>query len=350
MNWFNKHYDKVCLLVVLMLLLGSALFLVVRIGKVRQSHTVAVNTLPPGGAKAAGDMDGAPYEKMMDDLTHPYQTTGSNIHMLVSELRVSCTNAACLKTIPFHARACPFCLAKQPTVEDIDTDFDGMPNPFERKYGLNILRNDAEEDRDGDGFTNLEEYRGGTDPSDPAEAPSVVSKLRLRGYTKKSFRYKFLGVTGEGDRKRFQLNLKTLEKTYFVGLGEVVEGFKVVDYRENIIQEGRRKIDQSTLTLRGADETIVLRKGKLTSKYERIAHLISLLNLQKYTGKIDETIRVQEHEYIIINMKPGGILLRGVTKDGKGGEEIRVPRITEEEKLLLRDEDANEGEKVKSVK
>jgi N-acetylmuramoyl-L-alanine amidase len=46
----------------------------------------------------------------------------------------------------------------------IDTDGDGMPDGWEVTHGLNPLVNDASEDLDGDGSTNLQEYKDKTGP------------------------------------------------------------------------------------------------------------------------------------------------------------------------------------------
>jgi hypothetical protein len=54
-----------------------------------------------------------------------------------------------------------------------DRDADGMPDWWEERYGLNPDANDAAGDADGDGSTNLEEYRAGTDPRDPRSRPWV---------------------------------------------------------------------------------------------------------------------------------------------------------------------------------
>ena len=45
-----------------------------------------------------------------------------------------------------------------------DTDKDGMPDWFEKLYGLNPNGNDALLDSDGDGRTNIQEYNAGTNP------------------------------------------------------------------------------------------------------------------------------------------------------------------------------------------
>lgn len=53
-----------------------------------------------------------------------------------------------------------------------DSDHDHMPDAFEIQYGLNPLRDDANEDLDGDGVTNLDEYYAGSNPS---EAPVTTT-------------------------------------------------------------------------------------------------------------------------------------------------------------------------------
>ncbi len=47
-----------------------------------------------------------------------------------------------------------------------DTDGDGMLDRFERFFGLDPDTNDGNQDNDGDGLTNLEEFNGGTRPTE----------------------------------------------------------------------------------------------------------------------------------------------------------------------------------------
>jgi hypothetical protein len=55
---------------------------------------------------------------------------------------------------------------------DPDDDNDGMPDTFEGTNGLDQLNAaDANQDADGDGFSNLEEFLAGTDPQDPGSQP-----------------------------------------------------------------------------------------------------------------------------------------------------------------------------------
>ncbi len=48
-----------------------------------------------------------------------------------------------------------------------DSDNDGIPNWFENRYGLKVYENDADEDPDRDGYSNLQEYQHLTNPTDP---------------------------------------------------------------------------------------------------------------------------------------------------------------------------------------
>ena len=47
-----------------------------------------------------------------------------------------------------------------------DTDHDGMPDEWEKKYGFKPNDpSDGATDKDGDGYTNVEEWLNGTDPT-----------------------------------------------------------------------------------------------------------------------------------------------------------------------------------------
>lgn len=52
-----------------------------------------------------------------------------------------------------------------------DFDHDAMGDAWESDHGLDTDRDDAGEDADGDGLTNLDEFLLGTDPTDPSDGP-----------------------------------------------------------------------------------------------------------------------------------------------------------------------------------
>lgn len=57
----------------------------------------------------------------------------------------------------------------------LDADNDGLPDAWETSSSLRLGVNDAYEDPDGDGLTNLQEYLGGADPKNAASGPVKIS-------------------------------------------------------------------------------------------------------------------------------------------------------------------------------
>jgi hypothetical protein len=61
------------------------------------------------------------------------------------------------------------------SVPSADADGDGLPNEWEIVHNLNWLVDDALEDRDNDGFSNLREYLSGSDPEIYHDQPSILA-------------------------------------------------------------------------------------------------------------------------------------------------------------------------------
>ena len=74
-----------------------------------------------------------------------------------------------------------------------------IPNPWWLEHGLDPGRADApQRDPDRDGFSNLEEFRGQTDPVDGRSHPSLIHKLRAVGLDKAELLVSFVTDNSAG--------------------------------------------------------------------------------------------------------------------------------------------------------
>jgi hypothetical protein len=142
--------------------------------------------------------------------------------------------------------------------------------------------NIKEKDADGDGFSNLEEFKKKTNPIDPKDAPPSLNKLKLVSYNPIPFRLGFKGASfsvneiedSKSDFKdtTFQINLKDLKgsaRSQFLKLGEQVKGapYNILKYEPKPGPNGiNASGDLSELTLQNTETgnsiSLVLNKEK----------------------------------------------------------------------------------------
>lgn len=326
-SWLSQNYDKLILVAILVGLLGSASFLVIQIGWERQQMAGAWWDRPTVAPKSVTPVTTEKYDGMKKVFFEPFKGGPQSNALMVSELRVSCIE--CGKPIAFNALGCPFCGKEQPAIvriEDIDADLDGIKDVQERAFGLNPLDPlDAGQDMDRDGFSNIEEISYGTNPRDAADYPPPVVKLRLGRVSRIPFKLRFQGVQKLGnDSVRFQVNLRTLEQTFFVQIGDEVEGFKVTDYKADA-PEG------PTLMLGQKDETIALVRGKAVEKQELVADIVFLVDRTRMKVRVGDVVTIKDHTYKVIDIRREGVLIR----DEKTGKETLAGTLSDSEKSAL---------------
>ena len=326
-DWFKNNYDKLILLVLLLGLLVSCVLLIggILAGKAEVQRALARVGLK-GTSVELKDTKG--FDQTLADArqaaTAPHKLPA---HVAVSDIRVACVK--CGRPIRYEALECPFCLAAQPEMFDadkLDTDGDGIPDKIEIALGLDPQNSDdAYGDLDGDGFTNLEEFLANTDPKDPAKFPPPIVKLRVAGIRPVPFHLRFVSVSEFDDGKRFQLNLQSLERTYFQKLGDIVMGYKIDSYDPDA-QGG-----ETLILVRQADNRSVrLVKGRPVTEEDRVILFVSLLNRQpiRPPKRLHDTFEFDGKTYKVIDIKRDGVVIQNVQTQ----ETVNVPMMTDAER------------------
>lgn len=98
-----------------------------------------------------------------------------------------------------------------------DSDKDGVPDGWEVRYGLNpLLAADARDDKDGDGFTNLEEFMYASDPTSEQSKPNVWVENFEQGAFKE-----FYWIHTTGDKPWIITEREPLEGRYAAQSGAI---------------------------------------------------------------------------------------------------------------------------------
>jgi len=228
-----RHYDKLLVVVALVVLLVSLAYLVTA-GMARDVERGGGESSPVADKIKAMKANPKPVEAVsMAAFEHATKLMASqsqiqaaeirreHANFLTPECRVACVK--CTKPIPEKAAICPFCGLKQQEVITVDpthsTLKDGVPDVFKRKYGINIREaGAANADLDGDGFSLLEEFLAGTDPTDPKSRPAYTEKLQLKELRGKLLPLRFTAVNKmpDGHQLTFNWTERRAPRTYWI--------------------------------------------------------------------------------------------------------------------------------------
>ena len=166
-----------------------------------------------------------------------------------------------------------------------------IKNAWIQKYSLDFADPTIkDQDPDGDGFTNLDEFLGGTDPNDPNSHPPFSTKLRLSKFESRPFVLKFNGDSGDNT---YTINSKSLKtRTQFVKIGDMIQGapYKVLAFEKKSTTRNDMEVDISELIIQNTEtgQKIALVYNKDTNDPTSYGEFILLLDGSKYRVKKDD--------------------------------------------------------------
>lgn len=308
-NFFTAHYEWIALALAIIVLALAGVYAVSEFSKNAEAETDAVlRKIDPAGTHPSGvePANLTDYKKAMEKMEKPDlipEVKGAEASFLASEKRITCK--FCTKPIRFGFETCPFCKQKLPEKKAIvlDADGDGLPDEWERRYGLNPDDPaDANADSDNDGFTNMEEYLAKTDPKDAKSHPDYLDSLKLELPLKETFlpfyfvsamktpngvKLEFSDPKRRNDYGKLGYRYSILEGADVGDTGFVAKKYTQKSEKRKI--EGgngmERTVDVSTVTLvRKADnKTIILRIEEKRKPLDVQAKLVYSRN-----GKVEE--------------------------------------------------------------
>ena len=291
MDWLNKNYERVLLTIGIAILLVSAFCIFQRAVSFQsqftelQSHPIERRATPPGKAR---DVDAA-----LQKLHQPPQWTFSGRSgLFVPEKHFIGTDGqpATLQTTEVHPP---------------------VPNEWIEQFGLPIADPDVlEQDPDGDGFNNFDEWQGHTNPTDPRSHPDYLTKLKLKSFSQEPFRLVFASRV----EQTFGINTIDLKQpTQFVKIGDTIAGthFQVVKFTEKSVKDkyGTDQ-DASELILANTEthEQLTLVKEKVAISPESVATFVySWKDRKEFVVKKDQEFSLPPQgdiRYKLIDVQP----------------------------------------------
>ena len=257
MDWVRAHYERVLLITAASLLFLCSI-LIWR-NAARFGSQLAV--MPPSPSlKSASPLAKAQELATAAEKLHqpPQWTFGGRARLFVPEKHFIGANGqpATLQTTEVHPP---------------------VPNEWLEQFGLPIADADVlDQDPDGDGFNNLDEWSGHTHPTDGNSHPEYYTKLKLKSATEEPFRLIFSSWVGD----TYAINTTDLKQpTQFLKIGDPIKEthFKIVKFVEKYQQNKYgTNVDVSELTLEQEEtkQQLTLVKEKVATSPESVATFV----------------------------------------------------------------------------
>ena len=207
-----------------------------------------------------------------------------------------------------------------------------VPNEWLEQLKLPIADADVlEQDPDGDGFNNLDEWQGHTDPTNGNSHPDYYTKLKLKSASQEPFRLVFSSWVGDS----YAINTIDLKQpTQFVRIGASISGtrFKVVKFMEKYEKnQYGTNVDVSELTLEheATKEQLTLVKEKVAISPESVATFVYTWGgRQEFQVRKDQEFSLKPQEqikYKLVDVEPAKAV---IVNTQKPNERIEIGPLT----------------------
>jgi hypothetical protein len=203
-----------------------------------------------------------------------------------------------------------------------------VPNEWLEQFGLPIADSDVlEQDPDSDGFNNLDEWSGHTNPTDANSHPEYYTKLKLKASTEEPFRLVFSSWVGD----TFAINTIDLKQpTEFLKVGDTVKGtrFKIAKFQEKYNKNKYgTNVDVSELTLEQMEthEQLTLVKEKVAMSPESVATFVYLWGgRQEFQVRKDQEFSLKPQEQIKYKLIDVGPAKAVIVNSQRADEPIEI--------------------------
>src|SRR4029077_16091128 len=300
LDWIKAHYDRAVLIAAAILLFLSAIAIW---WNVIQFGNRLVSLQQPRAKTASQPAVAVELDHAAEQLEHPRQwkaSTRSGLFVPERHFIGADGLPATLQNTQVHPP---------------------VPNDWFEKYRLPIENADVlDQDPDKDGFTNLDEWQGGTDPTNKDSHPGYVKKLQLVSATEESFPYMFSSRAGN----KFGINsIDLIEPTQFLKVGDIIRGtdFKIVNFTEKSARNQYGTNDDVSELLLEHQQThvqVTLIKGKVATSPQSVARFVYTWGgRREFEVRKDQEFSlkpVEEIKYKLVDVQPNKAVIVNTQK------------------------------------
>jgi len=321
MDWIKKNYDRCLLLLLAIALLGSSVSVILSIKSYPERFAPIQAEVVHG--KKVTSLETEALERAKEALTKPAAWESHTGSLYISRKYVARHDDATGMDLLIN----PFEQGSAPLHPPIPNEWFLKNNLGERILDADVL----EQDPDKDGFTNLDEFLGKTDPQEPTSHPSYLTKLRLKKFMQTPFRLKFEAYDDDGN---FQINTVDVHQpTQFVKMGETIAGtkYKVVKFESKAEPNPKTGVnkDISELVVENIENgnRVVLVVGTQVNSPDQFARFAFLWDHTEFTVKKEQKFFLKPEpgiEYKLVDIRENEALIMTVKPEGAP---IKVPHL-----------------------